>query len=342
VVIDGGDGRPREPREPGTPASRYVHLDIPLMAGSHDTAGTSLVQYHVLMSNGQAAWDGANLYREDTGGYIQIATEVDDGIFGIALSALPDTDNPYVTEFTREITVAMVSGDVSLLTTKTYLEVMDGANKFAIGAPGRWEICHVIEITSNGDGTYTFTGFVRGRGASEEFTGLHEVGDFVVWLSEDNVRRLPYAVSVLGDEFNFKPVGFGGDIDDVPAVARTITGQAEVIPKPSQLDAAFDGPDIDLTWIRSARYGVIWDDDGEFTAPLGESLEQYVIRIKDGPGGTVLRTVTVDNAETYTYSAANFATDFPTYAAGDALTFDVRQVSGTGVICPTREATIVI
>jgi hypothetical protein len=344
VVITGGPNDPHEPDPKGTPASRYVHLDIPLQAGSHDQASEGLVQYHVLASNGQAYWDGAILYRRTAStSYEAVSSQTEDGLIGIATTLLPDADNPYVTEFTRQITVAIVSGDTDLLTSATYLEVMNGANKFAIGAPGRWEICHVIDITSNGDGTYLFEGIVRGRGSSEEFTGDHAIGDLVVWLSGDNVDYLAYGLTDLNDEFQFRAVGIGGYLSTTPTVEATVTGQAEVIAKPSQLDAALDGADIDLSWVRSARYGVIWDDEGEFETPLGETLEQYVVRIKDGPGGTVVRTVTVDDAETYTYTAADQTTySGGTFSAGDDFTFDVRQVSGAGVTCPAREATITL
>jgi hypothetical protein len=344
VVIVGGPNDPHEPDPKGTPASRYVHLDIPLQAAAHDQASEGLVQYHVLASNGQAYWDGAILYRRTAStSYEAVSSQTEDGLIGIATTLLPDADNPYVTEFTRQITVSIVSGDADLLTSATYLEVMNGANKFAIGAPGRWEICHVIDITSNGDGTYLFEGIVRGRGSSEEFTGDHAIGDLVVWLSGDNVDYLAYGLTDLNDEFQFRAVGIGGDLSTTPTVEATVTGQAEVIPKPSQLDAVLDGADIDLSWIRSARYGVIWDDEGEFETPLGETLEQYVVRIKDGPGGTVVRTVTVDDAETYTYTAADQTTySGGTFSAGDDFTFDVRQVSGAGVTCPAREATITL
>ncbi|WP_292325633.1 hypothetical protein, partial [Mesorhizobium sp.] len=75
-----------------------------------------------------------------------------------------------------------------------------------------------------------------------------------------------------------------------------------------------------------------------YEAPLGESLEQYVLRIKSGPGGTVVHTFTIDDATTKKYLAADIAADLGGIPA--QLTLDIRQVSGTGVICPAREATI--
>ncbi|RWN58766.1 phage tail protein [Mesorhizobium sp.] len=339
VSISGAIGRPTEPEPVGTPASRYYHLDIPLLSDGDDLSSAALVQYHVLASAGQPYWDGATLFRKDAAGLYQpIAGQTTNGIVGIALEVLPDWNIPYVTEFTRTLDLAFVSGDTSLLASATYLEMMNGANFFAIGQPGRWEVCQVMTITSNGNGSYTFEGLSRGRKSSEEYTGLHAVGDFVVWLSEENVQRVDYAIAALDDAFDFKPVGFGGDINTTPAVNRTVTGEAEKIPKPCQLDATVVGSDVVLDWVRRARVGSFWADDGGYTAPLGETLEQYVVRIKASPAGAVLRTFTVDNATTKTYLAADITTDFGSMPA--TLTFDIRQVSGTGVICPTREVTI--
>lgn len=339
VSISGASGRPTEPEPVGTPDSRYYHLDIPLMADSDDLAGAGLVQYHVLASAGQPYWSGATLFRKDaTGLYQPIAGQVTDGIVGIALEALPDWDLPYVTEFTRTLDLSIISGDTSLLTSATYLEMMNGANFFAIGQPGRWEVCQVMTVTNNGDGTFTFEGLRRGRMSSEEYTATHQAGDLIVWLSEDNVQNVTYGISSLDEEFSFKAVGLGDSINTTLAVSRTVTGEAEKIPKPCQLDAVINGSDIDLSWVRRSRIGSFWVDDGGYEAPLGESLEQYVIRIKSGPSGSVLRTFTVDDATTKKYLAADITTDFGSMPA--QLTFDARQVSGTGVICPTREVTI--
>lgn len=340
VSISGATGRPTEPSPVGTPASRYYHLDIPLLSDGHDLSGAGLVQYHVLASAGQLYWDGATLYRKDpsTGLFAPVAQQTSNGLVGVALEVLPDWDLPYVTEFDRELTVSFISGDKTSLTSATYLEMMNGANYFAIGQSGRWEVCQVMTVTQNSDGTTTFEGLRRGRKSSEEYTGQHQAGDYVVWLSGSNVQRIDYAIANLDEDFDYKPVGFGGSVTTTATVTRTVTGEAEKIPKPSSLDANINGSDIDLSWLRRSRIGSFWVDDGGYEAPLGESMEQYIIRIKDGPAGTVLRTFTVNDATTKKYLAADITTDFGSMPA--KLTFDARQVSGTGVVCPTREATI--
>jgi hypothetical protein len=313
------------------------------MADADDLAGAGFVQYHVLASAGQPYWSGATLFRKDaTGLYQPISGQVTNGIVGVALEALPDWDLPYVTELTRTLDLSIISGDTSLLTSATYLEMMNGANFFAIGQPGRWEVCQVMTITNNGDNTFTFEGLRRGRMSSEEYTATHQAGDLIVWLSEDNVQNVTYGITSLDEEFSFKAVGIGDSINATAAVYRTVTGEAEKIPKPCQLDASIDSPsDVRLSWVRRSRIGSFWADDGGYTAPLGETLEQYVIRIKDGPSGNVLRTVTVNDATLYDYSGGDQIADFGSLrTSGMQLTYDIRQVSGTGVICPTREATI--
>jgi hypothetical protein len=343
VTISGATGRPVEPEAVGVGLSRYVHLDIPLLAAPHDLSGSGLLQYHALVSSGQLFWPGATLFRKDSGTYIPQTSQVEDGLRGIALDLLPDVDIPYATEFDRTLTVAF-PGTVDLPASLTYEEMLSGTeNYFAIGAPGRWEIVQVQTITNNGDGTATFETFRRCLDQSEEYTGDHAIGDEVVYLSGDNIQRLEYPIADLGDAFDFKAVGIGSSVSGTVTVYnRTVTGEAEKIPKPGNLKAEIDGSDIDLSWTRRTRIGSFWHDDGsdEYTAPLGETLEQYIVRIKDGPGGTVLRTFTVDDATTKTYLDADITTDFGSMPA--ELTYDIRQVSGTGVVCPTREATITL
>jgi hypothetical protein len=342
VSIAGSSGRPTEPQPVGTPDSAYYHLDIPLLNDSDDLNGSGLVQYHVLASAGQPYWSGATLFRKDAAGLYQpISGQVTDGLVGIALSALPDCANPYVTELDRTLTVSILSGDASLLASASYLEAMNGANMVAIGQPGRWEICHVMTITNNADGTYTFTGFRRGRKSSEEYTGLHQAGDIIVWLGEENVQNITYSIASLDQAFTYKAVGNGDGINATGAVQRTVTGEAEKIPKPCQVKIVRSGTKLVISWVRRSRTGSYWADGGGYEAPLGESLEQYVLRIKNGPGGTVLRTFTVNDATTQDYLDAQQTTDFGgTVDPGESLTVDIRQVSGTGVICPAREVTI--
>lgn len=341
VAISGATGRPIEPEPVGTALSRYVHLDIPLRADTHDLMGGGLLQYHALVSGGQPFWPGATLFRKDSGTYIAQGSQVEDGLRGIAMEALPDVDIPYATEFDRTLRVAFPA-TVDLPASVTYEEMLSNdVNYFAIGAPGRWEIVQVQTITNNGDGSATLETFRRCLDQSEEYTGDHEIGDEVVYLSGDNISALEYGLTDLGDAFDFKAVGIGSSVGATPTVYnRTVTGEAEKIPKPGNLKAVIDGSDIDISWTRRTRIGSFWHDDGtdEYEAPLGETLEQYILRILDAPGGAVVRSQTVNNATAYTYLSADITSELGGIPA--TLHGDIRQVSGTGVICPTRTFSI--
>ena len=49
--------------------------------------------------------------------------------------------------------------------------------------------------------------------------------------------------------------------------------------------------DLAVAWVRRTRLGGAWRD-GTGTVPLGEASEAYEVDILDGPGGSVLRTIT--------------------------------------------------
>ena len=98
------------------------------------------------------------------------------------------------------------------------------------------------------------------------------------------------------------------------------TANAMLSPVHLQAERAGDGSFV-LEWIRRGRL----DSDSWLgpDIPLGEALEQYVVRIAE-PGGPAVREVTL-SATSWTYTAALFAADFP--SPPDAIYITVRQVS---------------
>ena len=67
--------------------------------------------------------------------------------------------------------------------------------------------------------------------------------------------------------------------------------------------------DLALTWVRRTRLGGAWRD-GTGTVPLGEASEAYEVDILDGPGGSVVRTLTGLASPAATYTGAQQTTDF--------------------------------
>jgi hypothetical protein len=76
---------------------------------------------------------------------------------------------------------------------------------------------------------------------------------------------------------------------------------------PVQLNAAWQSGDLALSWIRRTRIGGdSWD---QTDVPRGEDFESYDLEILDA-SGDVIRT-TSSTSPSFTYTAANIATDFP-------------------------------
>jgi len=66
--------------------------------------------------------------------------------------------------------------------------LLNGANHFAYGARGRWEIIVAQDCVLNGDGTYTLTNILRGRFGTQEECRKHIAGDVIVYPSEAGHR----------------------------------------------------------------------------------------------------------------------------------------------------------
>jgi hypothetical protein len=64
-------------------------------------------------------------------------------------------------DVTNILNVSMVNGDISSVTE---LALFNGANLFAYGEPGRWEIIGARTVTLQGDGTYNLSTAKRRAG----------------------------------------------------------------------------------------------------------------------------------------------------------------------------------
>ncbi|SUS05625.1 hypothetical protein DF3PB_20093 [uncultured Defluviicoccus sp.] len=82
-----------------------------------------------------------------------------------------------------------------------------------------------------------------------------------------------------------------------------------------------------MSWIRRARFGGLWRDNGD--VPLGEAEERYDLEVLNADGA-VVRTATL-TTPTWTYSAAEQTADFGlTPATITVRVFQVSAVVGRG------------
>lgn len=297
-------------------------VDIPTVLGN-DTPGV------VIAARGASSgWRGAEALRSDDGG-VSWAAQVGVSPPGATVALAYNTIGAGVTnamDVTNILNVSMVNGDISSVTE---LALFNGANLFAYGEPGRWEIIGARTVTLQGDGTYNLTNLLRGRFGTEWAMTSHAVYDDVILL-DTSLAFAPQPTATLGAPREWTVLGNGDS--DVSENQRTFTYAGENLECLSPVEVgAFQAANGDWTikWVRRTRVDGEWRDYVD--AGLGEASENYAVEIySSNTYATLKRTIaaTTNNA---TYTNAQQVTDFG--IATRALYYRVCQVSalvGTG------------
>lgn len=192
-------------------------LDLPYVSDvDYTSIGTAGYYYAVLPATLTDTFTTGNFYRKqgtaewqtvNPGGsvalpYGTITTRVPPAPFGMECALNRDAT----------INVSIEGGDVNLLASNTYANVMAGANLAAIGHPGGWELIAFLTVTLEANGTYTFSNIVRGLYNTSEMARVLAAGR--LWLA-DGLFRHNYingirATADVGDKFVFL-----GDIDEL-------------------------------------------------------------------------------------------------------------------------------
>lgn len=315
----------------GNGASRIYPLMLPLQNRGDDLAGTGLVSYVVVTSQGQGNWSGGQGLVSLDGGetWSVIAEQQTDPTFGRVRTALADTDTPHSIDETGSITVVPINENAADFASVTYLQQVNGqATVYAIGENGRWEIIAPRTWTDNGDGSWTGTNIMRAMLGSEPFTGTHQGGDWFFALNSDYLHLFTVATSRLNDTALFKAVGLHEPVSGGTGKLWTFDGNAEKPYMPHALTATYgSGPGLDLDWERQVRANWPWED-GTDTVPLLQVAEYYKIDLLDGPGGAVDATYGEDlsiTSTSYNVPQATLVTLYGTVPA--TLTAKVYQRS---------------
>lgn len=298
-----------------------VLLDIPLMRDDDDTAG-----FPVAMCGYLDGWPGGVLYRSEDDGqsWVDIVASVSPGaVIGYATTTL-SVHGGMMMDKASMLTVRLYSGQ---LASVTEAQMFNGANWFAYGDDGRWEIIAAQTAALQGDGSYILSDFMRGRNGTEWATGLHAVNDRIVLLSATALKFVSVNSGSIGSERLFRGITFGKALDSDSGAAFTYNGVNLECLSPVYLNGSRHPSTNDwtLTWIRRTRVGGEWRDYVD--ASLGESSESYEIDIfSDGTYTTLKRTLTA-TSQTVAYTSAQQVTDFGSNQA--TLYVRVYQLSAT-------------
>lgn len=310
--LNGATGAEQEGRDPDviviSAISKGIVLDIPLITDGDNDINPVI---YVAAGGYSDPYVGTIFLRGDDGTYDEEfgAVESDqEATWGIANNAL-GTANPNLWDRGRSVNVNFLNGTPTS-TTEAAIDADPTVNLAAIGADDRWEIINFTTATLQGDGSYTLSGFKRGRRGTEMNVGNHAGGDTVVLLSGALKKEL--ASDDIGDALSFKAVSPGHSDELAPATDITFDANSLKPYAPARLKTYYDGTDLICTIIRRTRVGGSWS--GGSTIPLSENSEEYEVDVYNG--ATFKRTITVSGTNAFTYTAA--------FAAADGITLPTQ------------------
>jgi hypothetical protein len=277
-------------------------LDIPLIRQSESVPGCP-----VAITGYLAGWPGGILYRSTDAGqtWEDIAAMLPPGSNIGAASNSIGAGRTDIIDTANALTVNMHSA----LESVTELQLLAGANLFAYGADGRWEIISAQDCTLQGDGSWVLTNLLRGRYGSEWAMTAHAAGDTVVSLTEAGLQFVPVESSVIGLGRLYRAITAGASVEsefDTPFTYRGVNLEC-LAPVYLNGNRHPSTNDWTLTWLRRTRYGGEWRDFVDAT--LAETAESYEVEIYDSAYTTLKRTLTATSA-TVAYTSAQQVTDW--------------------------------
>lgn len=315
---------------PSPIATNLVIWDAPLLRNADEVGGRSGAPlYFVAASVVPGSFRATSLF-ESLGSdeFDLVARATSAPAYGNVVTPLSDTVTPFQTDETSSMTVRIADG-ATRIASITKLQMLNGGNPAAIvEVDGTVEYIQFQTATDNGDGTFTFSTFLRGRRGTELNVGSHVVGAYFILLEAGPVEKVVRDVAELGLEIVYRAAPDGTQPEIAPGFGVTSNLSGLKPYAPVNVTGTVDGSNnVDLVWDRRDRLGAEGLADGVDDQPLSEDSELYEIDIFDAAGTNIVRTVTGLTSALYEYTAANQTTDGFTPPLS-SLTLTVYQRSG--------------
>jgi hypothetical protein len=272
------------------------YLDIPILRDSENEAGAYVA---VAPKTSVGVWPGAAIYRgiDDTS-YLKQVEVLDRTLLGVAITSLGAWDGIYASDEKNTVTVTL-SGAASSYTDDAIINGL--APLWLIGN----ELIYARTASLVSDTTYILSGLYRARRGTSYATSTHAIGDRVVLIQTNGLRRLPYENGQLGVEYSMKAVTFGKPIATADKDLFTNTGNGLKPFPPVHLKAVDNGAGTySVSWTRRTRLSCRFTGSAGINTPLGEASESYAVDVWNGSTVTSTQTVSTQSA-TVTASATN-------------------------------------
>lgn len=294
---------------PSTIASKSktegILLDIPMV--HYDQNSPSILA----AMRGVSGWNGGSLFasRDEGATWVFIA-DLSSGSMstvGYCDTILAAPVTTAMVDTSSTLTINLVSGTLSSVSRT---QLLNGANSFAIGAEGRWELVQAQTAVEISAGIYKLSNFLRGRMGTEWAAGTHQAGDAVVLLDETRIAWGRLQSSDFDTPLLWRFVTHGSSADTAREITGTYAGVNLECLSPIRIRGHKTAAgDLVVSATRRTRYDGVWRDYAD--VPLNEVSERYDAEIYGEAGfTTVKRTFSGLTSPEFTYTAAQQTTDF--------------------------------
>jgi hypothetical protein len=285
-------------------------LDMPIVRDADNDAGL----YVALDSYAPVPADGELYVGDDDTNLVSRGTVSASAPIGFPETVLVGWSSTLVDE-TNTFTVNL-GDDVFSSVTRDVL-LAGGAEYWAYGAPGRWEIGASAQGDSLGSGRYILSRHLRGLFGTERFVGTHTSSDTLVLLRIAGMLRPDTGVGSIGQNKSYRAIAKGRSVDSAASQTYANTGEGLTPLSPVNLRRTDTN---DFTVDRRSRLAM---NNLTGALPLGETTEAYSWAFYSSGAYTTLLGTVVTNTATVT--AAQITAIGVTPSATAFL--KVRQVS---------------
>jgi len=295
-------------------------LDIPCVNTRFMNAPGILAGLSPLLSG----WKGGTIFRSDDNGQSWDAIQsikspgtisgTATNVIGAGVTHLIDTANA--------ITCRMHGG---VLTSVSDAALFNGANHFAYGANGRWEIIGAKTVAAETDGSYTLSNLMRGRFGTEWAMSLHQTMDALVLLDAQTLRFITLNESAINATRLWRGVSSNQALETAAETAYAYAGVNLKPLAPIWLRGSRNPLTLDWTLECTRRSRTPVEPFSGLPTPVGESAESYVFEIWDSGFSTLKRTLPPVSVPSAIYAQASQLADFGSEPS--TVHFKVRQVS---------------
>lgn len=245
---------------------------------------------------------GCNLYESYDGtNYHLLRQLTQEARMGYAQTVLADaaTDS---WDGTSTVDIEILRGTLS---SSTDADVLAGANRMKVGD----EIIGFVYATLISERVYRLSKLLRGLRNTELATDDHVLGEECMLLTGSGFLLIDLDHAAIGQTRYYRFVGGSQALSDAETITYEITGQSLRPFSPVNVTAVREIiGDVTIEWARRTR--LVANTLGDGILPLGEVFERFEVDIIfPYSSETVIRTLSVEDAETLIYEAADTVTD---------------------------------